>query len=45
MSDVRGAELTATLPLVAFAVILGLAPGLALDLSDTTVDSLIAGFR
>ena len=44
LSDVRGAELIATVPLAAFTVILGLAPGLVLGLSNTTVDLLIARF-
>jgi len=44
LSDVRGVELIATVPLAAFTVILGLAPGLVLGLSNTTVDLLIARF-
>lgn len=44
LSDVRGAELAAATPLAALAVILGVAPGIALGLSDATIESLIARF-
>ena len=44
LSDVRGTELAAIAPLAALTVILGVAPGLALELSNTTVTALIARF-
>jgi len=44
LSDIRGAELVATAPLAALTVILGVAPGIALGLSNTTIETLIARF-
>ena len=44
LSDMRGAELVATAPLAALTVILGVAPGIALGLSNTTIETLIARF-
>ncbi|HWC14501.1 MAG TPA: NADH-quinone oxidoreductase subunit M [Actinomycetota bacterium] len=44
LSDLRGAELVATAPLALLAVIFGVAPGLALGLSNTTIETLLARF-
>ena len=44
LSDVRGAELAAITPLAVLTVILGVAPGIALGLSNTTIETLIARF-
>jgi NADH-quinone oxidoreductase subunit M len=44
LSDVRGAELVATAPLAVLTVILGVAPGIALRLSNSTIETLIARF-
>ncbi len=41
LGDLRGPELVATTPLALLAVVLGLAPGLALALSTTTLETLI----
>lgn len=43
LADLRGPELVATAPLAVLAVVLGVAPGLALALSNTTLETLIAG--
>jgi len=44
VADVRGAELVAAVPLAVLTVVLGVAPGLALGLSDTTIKMLSAPF-
>ncbi|MDQ3460789.1 MAG: NADH-quinone oxidoreductase subunit M [Deinococcota bacterium] len=42
LSDLRGAEVVAVAPLVALTVILGVAPGIALRVSHSTIEMLIA---
>ncbi|MDQ3619136.1 MAG: NADH-quinone oxidoreductase subunit M [Actinomycetota bacterium] len=44
LSDVRGAELLSSTSLAALTIVLGVAPGIALGLTNTTIDTLIARF-
>jgi NADH-quinone oxidoreductase subunit M len=41
LSDLRGVELAAVAPLALFTLVLGVAPGVALSLSRSTIDMLV----